>query len=247
MDSMKTLAIILEYCGGFRTDCLFERIQLWNPGRVIEVLDNASPRNRCTCITQQNTENTYVGGGIIDCYRLAEARNCDNLFLVVNDIEPATPIVIEQFEEALDKDPALVQIAASMTFDSMPHAINYPWMLTQPSKRLRRVPHSDLLCCIIRNSFIRSFNGFPPSCGGWGYDWELAHQARLQRLKIAAADWCVVRHEDRVSVESAAAGSKRSKYDEMLTVYKKRYPESEFTIKRTIAEYWRDNKLQLVD
>src|SRR5690242_6336861 len=80
---MKTLTVILEYCGGRRTDHLVERLRSWNPGREIAVLDNASPSNRCSYITHSNACNTYVGGGIIDCYKLAESRNCDNLFFIV--------------------------------------------------------------------------------------------------------------------------------------------------------------------
>jgi hypothetical protein len=241
---MKTFRVILEYCGGPQTDHLFERLQSWNSGCVIDVLDNASPSNRCSCITYQNTKNLFVGGGIIDCYRLAEEHNCDNLFLVVNDIEPLTPIVIEQFERELAKDPSLVQVTASLTSDSTPQATIYPWMVVDPSQRLRSVPHSDLLCCIIRPGLIRSFDRFPPSRGGWGYDWEIAHQARLQKLRIATADWCVVRHEDKVTAGNAAASSKCNKYGEMLTVYRSRYPQFEFALDHTIVEYWRQGSIQ---
>jgi hypothetical protein len=241
---MKTLTVILEYCGGSRTDKLFEQMRSWNPGRTIDVLDNASPSNRCNCITQQNAENTYIGGGITDCLRLAEARSCENLFFLVNDIEPTTPIVVDQFEQALAQNPTLVQVAAAVTRDSTPHSAYYPWMLAHPSNNLRRVPHSDLLCCIVRTPFIRSFNGFPPSRGGFGYDWELAYQALLGGLQIAIADWCVVRHEDKIIAEGEAAGSKRSKEDEMINVYKNRYPHSEFAIIHTIAEYWRRGVIQ---
>jgi hypothetical protein len=231
---MKTLTVILEYCGGSRTDYLFDRLRSWNPGHEIEVLDNASPANRCSCVTQQNPTNTYIGGGIIDCYRLAEARECDNLFLVVNDIDPGTPIVIEQFEGALEKDQRLVQVAAAVTHDSSPHSTVYPWMVTQSSPKIRRVPHSDLLCCVIRTSFIRSFGGFPPSQGGWGYDWELAYQALLHGLHIAIADLSIVRHEDTLT-----ANSIRLRGSEMFDVYNDRYPNSEFALQRTLTEYWR--------
>jgi hypothetical protein len=239
---VKTFTVILEYCGGSQTDCLFERLRSWNPGREIEVLDNASQMNRCSCITQQNTVNTYIGGGIVDCFRLANAHYCDNLFFIVNDIEPITPIVIDHFETALAKDRRLVQVAASVTSDSTPHAEFYPWMVALASQKLRRVPHADLLCCIIQNSFIQSFGGFLPSRGGWGYDWELAHQALIQGRHIAIADSSVVRHKDDSDVES-----RRTKYREMIDTYKSRYPNSEFLIQHTMAEYWIRGTIQFAD
>ena len=244
---MKTFTVILEYCGGSETDYLFDRLRMWNPGSQIEVLDNASPQNRCSCITAQNPVNTYIGGGIIDCCRLAEAAKCDNLFFVANDIDPITPIVVAQFEAAFAHDPSLVQLSASLTHDSSPHAAVYPWMVAQPSQKTRRAPHSDLLCCIIRNSFLSSFGGFPLSRGGWGYDWELAHQALLQRFRIAVADWCVVKHEDKLSLDNEHMGVKRSRHREMLNIYQSRYPNQEFAIQRTVAEYWSRGVIQMGD
>jgi hypothetical protein len=209
---------------------------------VIEVLDNASPMKRCSHITHQNSENTYVGGGIMDCVRLSEARGCDNLLLIVNDIEPMTPILIDEFESAIEREPGLIQVAASVTHDSSPHSTIYPWMVSQSSSKLRRVPHSDLLCCIIRNSFIRSFGGFPHSRGGWGYDWEIAYHALDGKHRIAVADWCMVAHQDRLTVND-----RRTRYVEMLEVYADRYPNLEFTIERIIAEHWRKGTIQMVD
>jgi hypothetical protein len=239
---MKTATVILEYCGGSRTDSLVERLQAWNPGREIEVLDNASPANRSRYITRHNTVNTYIGGGIIDCCKLSQARNCDNLFFLVNDIEPLTPIVVDEFEHALASNPNVVQLAASITRDSSPQAIVYPWMVTQGSPVMRRVPHSDLLCCIMRNSFIRSFGGFPVSKGGWGYDLELAYQAFTRGLHIAVADWCVVRHENSVSV-----AVQQSRYHEMLQVYASRYPNREFDVDLVVAEGWRRGLIRMSD
>lgn len=231
---MKTLTLILEYCGGSRTDALFDQMETWNPGRQIDVLDNASPTNLCSRVTQYNRVNSFIGGGIIDAFRIAETRNCDNLFFLVNDIDPITPIVVGQFEAELLRNERLIQVAASVTIGSSPHTNAYPWMVAQPSQQLRRVPHSDLLCCIIPTSFVRSFGGFPMSRGGWGYDWELAYQARVRDRHIAVADWCVVRH-----IDNSDAVSKRNKHIEMLDIYKSRYPKFELDIRCTIADYWK--------
>jgi hypothetical protein len=241
---MKTQTVILEYCGGDATDRLFSSIQSWNPGRSIDVLDNASPRNRCTCVTIQNPKNTYIGGGILDCYRLAEARTCDNLFFIVNDVTPASPIIIEQFEATFAANPEVVQLTAAVTNDSKPQADIYPWMVSQRRDEVRLIPHADLLCCMIRMKFIESFGAFPMSQTGWGYDWEIAHQARLQNLKIAVADWSIIEHRD--GDNSLGPTSRRNKIGEMLSVYKTRYPAIDFTIDHILAEYWKSGKIQFV-
>lgn len=183
-----------------------------------------------------------MGGGIIDCLRLSETRGCDNLLLIVNDIDLITPIVIDEFESALERVPGLIQVAASVTEKSTPHSKIYPWMVTQGSLKLRRVPHSDLLCCITRNSFVRSFGGFPFSRGGWGFDWELAFQALHRSRRIAVADWCVVGHQDKLTIND-----RRGRYEEMLQVYADRYPHLEFAIDRVVAEYWNHGTIQMVD
>jgi hypothetical protein len=229
---MKTLAIILEYCGGAQTDALFENLQSWNLDREIHVLDNASPRNRCSHISFQNPENTGIGGGIVDCFRLAAERCCDSLMLIANDIIPLSSIVIDQFEETLSRSPNLVQLSAAVSPDSSPQGTVYPWMVAQNSQNIRPAPHSDLLCCIVRCSFIHSFGGFVSSRGGWGYDWEIAYRALHQGKQIAIADWCVVRHEDRLSVDERII-----RYGELLDVYATRYPKNEFFIENTVSEY----------
>jgi hypothetical protein len=239
---MRTFAVILEFCGGARTDYLNDCLRSWNPRREIAVLDNASVNNRCTCITHQSHENTYIGGGILRCLELASLHNCDTLFLVVNDIQPATPIVIDDFEREMKSDLTLVQIGAAITSDSTPQAGLYPWMIAQPRRSLRRVPHSDLLCCILNVPFIRAFGDFPQSRGGWGYDLEIAYQGLIKHRSIAIADWCTVKHEDTNVNASVPGGyfiSQQDKYAEMRAVYRHRYPKSEFDIGNILHEYWK--------
>jgi hypothetical protein len=218
----KTFGVILEYCGGARTDTLYECVKDWNPKYEIAVLDNASPCNRSRYITHANPQNTFIGGGIRDCIVLAERASSAFLFLMMNDIEPLTPIDIERFENVISARDDIVQIASSVTQDS-DKAKPYPWMVNQPGGIDRIVPHCDLLCCMLRIDFIRLFGGFPVSKSGWGYDWEIAYQAYQQGKIIVVSDRCIIEHGRRKIGEEPIADSKSEKREELIATYRSRY------------------------
>jgi len=208
--------VILEYSGGRRTDELYEKLAEANPDYKINVLDNASPGNFSSYITHQNAKNSWVGGGIIDCLDLAEAEGAEYLFFVANDIELINVPNISRFETLADCDERIVLVGAAITPDTT-QARAYPWMVRRSSNCDRVVPHSDFLCCLIRIPFVRQFGGFPPSKGGWGYDWEFASYARFQQRSILIADHAVIRHT------SPEPGDNEEKMLEMKAVYTQLY------------------------
>jgi hypothetical protein len=226
---MRTYVAILEYCGGERTDRLYKLIAQWNPKYDICVLDNASPRNRCHCITVQNSTNTFIGGGVIDCLRLAERDQAAYLFLLMNDVEPLTPLDIRFFQDVMDARQDVVQISPAVATPS-----GYPWMMWRRGGALREVPHSDIFCSVFRLDFIRAFGGFPASRGAWGYDWELAYQARRQGKAILMSDSHVVAHTTRVQSE---AGTMAERDVEMRVTYGRRYTDFGKTIRSIKDEY----------
>jgi hypothetical protein len=226
----KTFVVILEYCGGARTDTLFECVKAWNPRYEIAVLDNASPYNKSRYITHANPRNTYIGGGIIDCIGLAEKASSAFLFLMMNDIEPQTPIEIKRFEDLIGAREDIVQIGSSVTQDTV-QALPYPWMVQRPGDFDRIVPHCDILCCILRINFIRLFGGFPVSKSGWGYDLEIAYQSYLQAKTIVVSDRCVIRHRRRQIDEKSIVDSEYEKIEEMRAIYRTRYGDFEQVIK----------------
>ncbi len=76
--------VILEYCGGEQTDLLFEQLSDWNPSFSINVFDNGSFKNLCTCATYRRDENLNVGGGI----KLARDSGASYALVITNDINP---------------------------------------------------------------------------------------------------------------------------------------------------------------
>lgn len=219
-----TFPIILEYCGGQTTDALYEKLAQWNPGYKINVLDNCSPGNKSKYITHQNKANTYVGGGIKDCINLAKQHNCKYLFFVVNDLEIVNCLDIRYLENLMEKDHTVVQAGISVTDDS-DKARYYEWMANKGKDKDRVVRHCDLLCCMIRLDFIDEFGGFLDSKSGWGYDWELAHQAKLRNKKIVISDKFLCRHKAETDkwADASALLSKKRKKKELVKTYNERY------------------------
>lgn len=218
----RTAFIILEYCGGARTDALFERISRWNQGVRILVLDNASPINPASCVTHRNRRNSYVGGGIRDCIALALSLGATYLFYCVNDADLPNPLVIADFQAVMDNDPDVVLVSCSLSPDSQ-QARRYPWMVRRRGGLLRRVRAADPICCLLRLDFIESFGGFPESKGGWGYASEVAYHARKQGKKIYVSDRCSVRHSRASGFLVTERGETISKGDEAVRVYSQRY------------------------
>ena len=204
---------------------LYERLAADNPDMIIHVLDNGSPHSRSRFVTHQNQANSFVGGGIKDCIRLAEEHNCSYLFFSVNDLQIVRPIRILEFERILESRPEVVQISASLTVDS-DKIQRYPYMLSRPLlRRLRPVPHADLLACMLRLSFIRDFGGFPDSQSGWGYDREIGYQARLRQKLVMVSDAAVVRHTEPDAFTPTAVAQRRVKSAEFKRSYAARYAE----------------------
>jgi len=54
--------IVLDYCGGTRTDAMVRQLSATNPGWMTVVLDNGSPRNRSGAATDFNPVNTGIEG-----------------------------------------------------------------------------------------------------------------------------------------------------------------------------------------
>jgi hypothetical protein len=96
MFSARCLPVILEYCGGARTDALHEKLSTWNPAHTIRVLDNASPACRATCVTDHNLVNSFIGGGIKDCLALAKKEACRYVLIVMNDIRASDTVENQQ-------------------------------------------------------------------------------------------------------------------------------------------------------
>jgi len=220
--SPRTAFVILEYCGGARTDALQRRLTEWNPGKRILVLDNASPTNHASSVTHRNPVNTYVGGGIRDCVALAESLGASYVFYCANDVEILDPLVIADFEAVAERDPAVVVVSCALSEDTE-QARSFPWMVRRPDSGLRRVRFADPICCLIRLDFLRAFGGFPPSHSGWGYSSEMAFHARRWKLKIYVDDRCVIRHRTSASVITTTDGAKVSKGREAVEVYARRY------------------------
>jgi hypothetical protein len=189
----KTTAVILEYCGGSHTDALYEALRSANPDTPIHVLDNASPRNRSRYVTTRNRSNSHIGGGLIDCIRLAERERAEFLFFIVNDIDMIRVPSIAHFEALATQDNSVVLVGASITQETG-QAVPYPWMVNQGRNEDRVVPHCDALCCLFRLDFIRGFGGFPPSKSGWGYDLQFACFARFRDKKIIVSDTGMIHH-----------------------------------------------------
>jgi hypothetical protein len=239
MRTNEALITVLEYCGGSRTDELVARLRYWNPTRALEVIDNASPTNRCGSATRRNVRNSFVGGGIKQCFSLARQGGYSSVLFVANDVVLQTPIRLQDFLEALRLHPKAVQISASVTRDSAPQSDVYPWMVSQAAQGMRIVPHADLLCCLVQTEFIDTFGGFPQSKWGWGFDWEIAYQARLRNLDVGVLDSCVFVHQgaDTNPVQNDTLNVE--KRQEMHQVYSKRYGNCEWMLKNTLAAYWK--------
>ena len=217
-----TVFAILDYCGGERTDALYGRVAAWNPGAPMLVLDNASPRDAPSSATHRNAENSYIGGGIRDCVALAEAAGVDFLFFCTNDVEILDPLHIAEFERLALADPAVVMASASLSVDSCQAHI-FPWMVRRRGGGVRRIHHADLNCCLLRLAFLRSYGGFPPSLGGWGFAHEIAYQAKLQKKKILVHDGCSIRHLRATAELVLDSGEVVDKQQERVAVYTKRY------------------------
>jgi hypothetical protein len=222
MSAVRCLPVILEYCGGRRTDALYERLSLWNPGYTIRVLDNASPACRAAHITDRNLLNSFIGGGIKDCMTLARKEACRFVLIVMNDVELLTPLDISSFEEIMEADASIVQIGTALTGDS-PQTRGYPWMARLTPNRIRRVPHCDLLCSMLRLDFVEAFCNFPDSKGGWGYDFEIACQALERFRTIVICDRSLARHRGESWRSRMALGSNFDKDEEMQQVYAGRF------------------------
>ena len=218
--SKNTCCIILEYCGGKKTDSLYLKLTRWNPGYSIHILDNASHQNRCSFITRQNVTNSGIGGGIIDCLKMAKDEGAKYLFFIANDIVPLTRIEIAYFEEMLEKFPGIVQLSASITKNS-DQGRHFPWMINQRASENRVAPHSDILCCALNIDFIERFGGFPFSRGGWGYDWEIAYQAKLSQKLIVISDYLKIKHINESGKQDEQ--SKLQKLRELQKIYDQKY------------------------
>jgi hypothetical protein len=177
--------------------------------------------------------NSYVGGGIIDCLNLAACSQAPYLFVVMNDVKLRSRIDIASFENLMTQDRDLVQIAASVTSETDKSSI-YPWMVHQEPRSVRIVPHSDILCCLLRRNFIDSFGGFPLSRSGWGYDLELSYQAFLQRKKIAICDEALIEHDgDRQNTLRTLVN-----WNEMRQVYQPRYGDFIAALRTVIPTHY---------
>ena len=221
LPSATVFSIVLEYCGGSRTDRLVEMLARWNPGHSINVLDNASPRNPCSYITHRNARNTFVGGGIRDCLKLAGAAGARFLLFIANDIECRTPLYFSRFEEVALTDERIVLVSASISHDTTQARI-FPWMVAGSTTDVRLVPQADFLVSLIDVNFVSSFGGFPPSKGGWGYCWEFAYHANLQSKNIAVLDDTVIYH-DAAPREGDPAEILQQKAEEAQAVYRMKY------------------------
>jgi len=219
-----TFPVVLDYCGGARTNQLVEGLRKSNPGYPIHVLDNASPVHPCRYTTHRNEVNSYTGGGIADCLRLAREAGASFLLFIANDVECVKPVRFSHLERLIANDDRVVQVSAAITGDTAQARI-FPWMIDEGAERDRVVLHADLLLSILDVGFIESFHDFPLSKGGWYYDWELAYQARLQSKLILVADSCLIRHDGTPQdVTDASADDVRAeKRLEAQTIYRARY------------------------
>lgn len=218
----RTAFVMLDYCGGRPTDRLFDRISRWNPGVPLMLLDNGSPEDRPHRATHRNAANSYVGGGIRDSIRLAESVGAEYLLFSVSDLRFAGKLVVADFEAIMDADDAVVMVSCSLTPDSA-QAIDFPWMRQRPTGGVRRVRQADIICCLIRLSFIKSFGGFPESKGGWGYCEEIAYHAKRQDKTILVTDRCAIRHVRVRARVTTPDGEVLEKGAERRAVYDARY------------------------
>ncbi|MEO8361497.1 MAG: hypothetical protein ABI672_15800 [Vicinamibacteria bacterium] len=218
----KTAFVVLEYCGGDRTDALYRKLAGWNKDATIYVLDNASPTNRAKSATHRNRVNSYVGGGIRECIELAESMGASYVFYCANDVNFQGSLDIATFQRVMDDDPSVVLFSCSLTADSHQARV-FPWMVQRAGGSVRQVRAIDPLCCLMRLDFIRGFGGFPESRGGWGFSAELAFHARTQGKKIYVSDTCAVGHTTAGSGLVGERGAKISKATEAAQVYANRY------------------------
>jgi hypothetical protein len=220
---MDTFAVVLEYCGGQRTDRLVERLQLWNPSRTINVLDNASRHSCSRYVTHRNEVNTGVGGGIRDCVALAQRAGARRMLFIVNDVKCLTPLRFDALESIMDGDPSIVHASAAISLDTA-QASEFPWMIARGRPATRAVCHADILVSLLDLVFISSFGGFPESKGGWGYSWELAYHAQQASKRVVVDDGTVVRHVGVVEDDHAAA-VRAQRAAEVTQVYQTKYGE----------------------
>jgi len=217
-----TFVVVLEYCGGIRTDSLVAALREWNPEDTINVLDNGSTRNVCKSVTRWNKMNSNIGGGIRDCIALANASGAKFLLFIANDVQFVRPLRVAHFRRMAESDANIVHISASVTPGSH-QAKHFPWMVDTGTGSDRVVWHADILVSLLNIEFIHSFGGFPESKGGWGYSWELAFHALRRGRRILIAEQCVV-HHDSIPQEGTDIQEIRAAKDrEMLEVYKARY------------------------
>ena len=208
-----TFAIILDYCGGSKTDKLYEQLKAWNPDTRIHILDNASPSEKSRYITHQNRMNSFIGGGIKDCISLAKENKSKFLLFITNDIRLLNKIYLKSLERIMFSNPDMVQLSVSLTPSSDK---NYPWMFNQGRNELREVHHSDFLFTLLRLSFIEDFGGFPDSKSGWGYDWEFGYHAHHRKKMIVISDQFLIEHlGNRENVSW--------KHEEMCKIYNAKY------------------------
>lgn len=219
--AISTWVMLLDYCGGLRTDALVEQLKAWNPGRSIHVLDNASPSHRSSVVTHQNAINSYTGGGLRDCIAHATASGASHLLFIVNDVSFRTALLVQEFERVVERSPNVVQVSATVTPEAA-QASPFPWMVEQEGHGVRITGHADLLVSLLDLHFVESFGGFPDSRGGWGYSWELAYQASCHNRDIVVLDGCVVGHSG--DPQAGVGPLVRSlKSQEATTVYRRKY------------------------
>lgn len=242
----RAMVFVLDYCGGRRTDQLVDALTAVNPTHRICVLDNASPRNRSRRVTHRNVENSFTGGGIRDCQRLASRAGSTRLLFVANDLSFLVPPNVDQMEAAMDRDPAIVQISSSVTPRSA-QAGAFPWMVHSQEGGLRVCGHADILCTMLDLKFVDAFGGFPASRGGWGFSWEMAYQARQYGRKIAVDDSSIVEHcgVPQTGVRDLVNAIKRS---EMVSVYTAKYGSLPWLdIEADLRKRWRRRPAEAVD
>jgi glycosyltransferase involved in cell wall biosynthesis len=216
----KTIGILLEYCGGTRTDRLVANLRN-TLSLPVYVLDNASQKNCCSCATHRNKSNSGVGGGVSDAFRLAESMKAKIILFCTNDVEIVDPSDIPELVDYIESDGEVVQIGASITPESQ-NAQLYPWMVKHENSSVRKVIHCDLLLCAVRIDFIKSYGWFPSSRGGYGYDWELAYHVDRNKKKILVHDRVTVKHHATLPDEEAAQ-SHFAREQEQYRVYGLRY------------------------
>jgi GT2 family glycosyltransferase len=219
---MDTIAVILDYRGGARTDGLRVALQSWNTGMPVLVLDNGSPDRRASVIAKRNPTNRYIGNGIKDCLWLARQRGARFCFFCANDVKPIGPIDILALRDVMARCQDVVQISCAVTPDAA-QADHFPWMVARAAGGFRHVRHADMLACLLRLDFIDSFGGFPDSVGGWGYDRELGWHAQRLGQRILICDDAVVEHvkSPELRLESGDDWDRRA---EMRAIYARRYP-----------------------